>query len=137
LSENRTLVAYVAGEHSSKELFEQLVLLLFGTSTVSNIFAEKSENFSHLKSLRSETLDSLLETVIEPGWKDDNHGDMVALVGQLHHVGLQLLTGVVIEAALLLHELHQPDLKGEKFDNFIKQNDFLAYICSLHETSEP
>jgi len=30
---NRTQVAYVAGEHSSKELFEQLMILLFGTST--------------------------------------------------------------------------------------------------------
>jgi hypothetical protein len=37
---------------------------------------------------------------------------MVALVGQLHHVGLQLLASVVVEAALLLHKLHQPDLKG-------------------------
>jgi hypothetical protein len=36
---------------------------------------------------------------------------MVALEGQLHHVGLQLLASVVVDAALLLHELHQADLK--------------------------
>jgi len=35
---NRTLAACVTGEHSSKELFEQLMLLLFGTSTASIFF---------------------------------------------------------------------------------------------------
>ncbi len=33
-AENWTWAAYVFDEHSSKELFEQLMLLLFGTSTV-------------------------------------------------------------------------------------------------------
>jgi hypothetical protein len=82
------------------------------------IFAGKSEHILHLESLWSETLDGLLEPVVEPGWKDDDHGDVVALVGQLHHVGLQLLARVVVEAALLLHELHQPDLKGKSIEQF-------------------
>ena len=32
------------------------------------------------------------------------------LVRKLDHVGLQLLAGVVVEGALLVHELHRPDL---------------------------
>ena len=32
------------------------------------------------------------------------------LVRKLDHVGLQLLAGVVVEGALLVHELHHPDL---------------------------
>jgi hypothetical protein len=35
---NQTRAACVTGEHSSKELFEQLMLLLFGTSTNINFF---------------------------------------------------------------------------------------------------
>jgi hypothetical protein len=50
------------------------------------------------------------------------------LVGQLHHVGLQLLACVVVvEAALLLHELHQADLKVQVNINSFKK----LLFCSV------
>ncbi len=52
---------------------------------------------------------------------------MVALVGELHHMGLQLLACVVVEAALLLHELHQADLKVHVNINSFKK----LLFCSV------
>jgi hypothetical protein len=52
---------------------------------------------------------------------------MVALLGQLHHVGLQLLASVVVEATLLLHELHQADLKVQVNINSFKK----LFFCSV------
>ena len=51
-----------------------------------------------------------LECIILERRQDDHHGDLVAVVGHLQDVRAQLLRRVVVELALLVHEVGHADL---------------------------
>lgn len=51
-----------------------------------------------------------LEGVILERRQDDHHGDLIAVVGHLENVGAKFLRRVVVELALLVHELGHADL---------------------------
>ena len=75
------------------------------------------------------------------------------LVGELNDVGLQLLAGVVVEGALLVHELHHPDLIALHVEvaqrrllclelarpvslQYKSKNLFCGIFCYLHQYSD-